>query len=145
MPHDPQSGSSRGLEDQQRERVACARLARIHSHHALWEGLAPHPWPEAIEEFGIGLAHRIANAIEHEAAGRRAWDAMPAIDFALPELPRTLVFNDELKVALKSNDDDLTMALRRAKRAIDDKDDEIITLKAKVAMLERQLGKRSEA
>lgn len=47
------------------ERQACARAARIHTHHALWVGLISHGhgWTAEVEQFGRGLAQRIEAAI----------------------------------------------------------------------------------
>jgi hypothetical protein len=45
------------------ESKRCSRIARIHSHHALWDGLIAYGWDEASERFGRGLAQRIEEAI----------------------------------------------------------------------------------
>ncbi|MDK2769948.1 MAG: hypothetical protein KYX69_19795 [Sphingomonas sp.] len=45
------------------ERERCRRIAKFHSHHALWAGLLPYPWDVDTEKFGIGLAQRISKSI----------------------------------------------------------------------------------
>lgn len=45
------------------ESKRCARVAKMHAHHALWTGLIPHGWDEVTEQFGRGLVHRIAESI----------------------------------------------------------------------------------
>ena len=45
-----------------------AFIARMHAHHALWRGLLEYGWSAETEAFGMGLANRIADAIEEDAA-----------------------------------------------------------------------------
>ena len=47
------------------ERKRCSKIARYHTHHALWSGL-PNAYSDLSESFGIALAQRIEQAILEE-------------------------------------------------------------------------------
>jgi hypothetical protein len=42
----------------------CVKIARLYTHHALWQGLTPYGWTAEMETFGKKLAHRIADALD---------------------------------------------------------------------------------